>query len=157
VVGRRPMEATLDVDLRRVEASSRERAAALTPGHDGPAVTAAVSDMLVSLLLPAVPAALAAETRGDVRTRSLEVALALAAWHADHDSYPETLEALVPTSLAAVPDDPFAAAPLRYELTRDGYRLWSVGPNGADDGGRSGDDEPPADDLVVRMPADPVP
>jgi hypothetical protein len=33
-----------------------------------------------------------------------------------------------------------------------GYLLYSVGVNGKDDGGRQFDDDPPGDDLSVRMP-----
>ena len=41
---------------------------------------------------------------------------------------------------------------LIYRSTDDGYLLYSVGVNGVDDKGRTADDEPPGDDLVVRMP-----
>ena len=39
-----------------------------------------------------------------------------------------------------------------YRPAEKGYLLYSVGVNGLDDGGRSYGDDPPGDDLVVRMP-----
>ena len=42
--------------------------------------------------------------------------------------------------------------PLIYKPEANGYLLYSVGANGKDDGGRSFGDDPPGDDLVVRMP-----
>ena len=38
-----------------------------------------------------------------------------------------------PTELA--PPDPYAQGPLRCRLEGEGFRIWSVGPNGKDDGG----------------------
>lgn len=49
--------------------------------------------------------------------------------------------------------DPFAAGPLRTRRDGDVLRIWSVGPNGIDDGGDNGDpDEPrPPPDLAVSF------
>ncbi len=55
--------------------------------------------------------------------------------------------------LAEVPQDLFTGRPLVYRRTKQGYVLYSVGANGRDDGGRSADEDPPGDDISVRMPA----
>ena len=55
-------------------------------------------------------------------------------------------------NLAQVPPDRFTGKPLIYRPRADGYLLYSVGVNGRDEQGRSYDDDPPGDDLVVRMP-----
>lgn len=70
-------------------------------------------------------------------TRELEVALALQAYRLDTGSYPGSLSDLVPHYLPNVPDDPFAApnTPLCYKNNGDSYLLYSVGPDGADNGG----------------------
>lgn len=52
---------------------------------------------------------------------------------------PDTLEALVPEVLSAVPSDPFTGAPLHYEPRGDGYLLYTVGCDGADEGGTDGE------------------
>ena len=51
-----------------------------------------------------------------------------------------------------MPDDLFSGKPLVYRPDDKGYLLYSVGVNGQDDGGRWMDDDPPGDDLRVRMP-----
>jgi hypothetical protein len=49
---------------------------------------------------------------------------ALAAYHADHDDYPTTLAALVPTYIDALPDDLPTQEPFAYErLSTETYTL----------------------------------
>ncbi len=63
--------------------------------------------------------------------------LALRAYQQEHAAYPDTLQELVKAGiLARVPMDSFALnAPLRYQRRGTGYALYSVGPDGKDDGG----------------------
>lgn len=66
-----------------------------------------------------------------------EVAITLRAYKLEHGRYPDSLEQLVPNYLPAVPKDVFnSGKAIRYK--RDGaiYKLWSVGPDGRDDGGK---------------------
>jgi hypothetical protein len=67
--------------------------------------------------------------------RLLLVALAVRAHRAEHAAYPASLAKLVPTYLDSIPDDPFGTGPVRYKRTGSSYVLYSVGPNGTDDGG----------------------
>jgi hypothetical protein len=63
-------------------------------------------------------------------------AIALQRCKLAHGGYPDTLAALVPEFLAAVPPDPVDGRPLRYRRLEDGtFLLYSVGENGVDDGG----------------------
>ncbi len=66
--------------------------------------------------------------RTAVRNRLLRAALTLRALKLDSGAYPDTFTA---------PVDPFSptAAPLLYRKQGDGYLLYSVGPDGNDDGG----------------------
>ena len=94
-----------------------------------------------------------------------KLAFALAAYHADHGSYPAKLDELAPKYVPEIPKDIFADTDLRYKREGDGYLLYSVGVNGKDDGGRGEEDREQQensadgnaaadwDDLVVRMPA----
>lgn len=76
------------------------------------------------------------EVETDTQNALLLVTLALRAYRLDHGVYPPTLAALTPGYLQAVPADPFAlSGPLRYKLTGPKYLLYSVGPDGKDDGG----------------------
>ena len=76
----------------------------------------------------------------------------MAAYRADNNRYPEKLADLAPKYLTAVPDDLFNGEPLIYKPGENGYLFYSVGPNGKDDGGRGLNDDPPGDDLGVKMP-----
>ena len=112
-----------------------------------------VGGVLVALLLPALDACLIAHARTQLMGQMDQTALALAAFRADHGEYPESLHALVPKYLAKVPDDTFVqegSPPIHYRRDGKAFVLWSVGINGADDGGRGYDDDPPDDDWVVR-------
>ncbi len=70
----------------------------------------------------------------------LRTALALRVYHLKNHDYPANLAALVTAKiLPAVPDDPFAlpGTPLAYRRAAgDHYVLYSIGPDGKDDGGR---------------------
>jgi hypothetical protein len=115
------------------------------------AVSEKIVVVLLGLLAPAVQKMGDAGDRAEQTARHGVLAFALAAYHADHKKYPPALADLSPKYLKQVPDDLFREEPLIYRPTDDGFLLYSVGVNGKDDGGRSFD-QPPADDLVVRVP-----
>ncbi|MBI2302337.1 MAG: hypothetical protein HYU66_25820, partial [Armatimonadetes bacterium] len=76
-------------------------------------------------------------TSGETRLALLQVALCLQAFRREHGAWPVNLEALMPLCLDRLPDDPFAAVgTFGYRREGGGFRLWSVGPDGRDDGGR---------------------
>jgi len=134
-----------------------------------------VSDVWCALFLPATGGGLNALTRGQASFVLTRTAAALAAWKADRaagdEPYPETLDALVPQYLPAVPLDPFTDQPFIYERRGAGYLLASVGDNGVYDGGDDmngwivrGEWQTSRQkvdsrkwDLVVRMPVPPRP
>jgi hypothetical protein len=64
------------------------------------------------------------------------VTLALRAYRVEHGVYPAKLTDLVPGYFGRLPEDPFAQhGPLQYKRTGGGCLLYSVGPDGRDDGG----------------------
>jgi ABC-type transport system involved in multi-copper enzyme maturation permease subunit len=63
------------------------------------------------------------------------VMTALERYRLAHGRWPETLDGLVPALLPAIPKDPYDGRPLRYRLVADGVVIYSVGPDGQDDGG----------------------
>jgi hypothetical protein len=109
-------------------------------------------DILIGLMVPAVRKVQQAEDRTEQLQANLHVAFALAAYHREHGTYPNKLDALAPKYLAKIPKDIFSGKPLIYRPTEKGYLLYSVGVNGKDDQGRGYEDDPPGDDLSVRMP-----
>lgn len=70
------------------------------------------------------------------RLELLRLQLALQEYRLRRGRYPESLAALTPEFLAALPTDPFTGDPYRYRRRGGGYLLYSVGPNGFDEGGK---------------------
>ena len=90
--------------------------------------SAAMIPVLDRVLLKAVVA--------ETRCRLLVTAIALERHHLRHGAYPTDLNGLVPAFLESEPRDPMNGEILRYRLLEDGaFLLYSVGENGADDGG----------------------
>lgn len=73
--------------------------------------------------------------RNALRRDALLVVLAAKAFHLEHQTWPESLEQLVPHYLPEVPPDRFDGQPLRYRIRDDRPLVYSVGSNLKDDGG----------------------
>jgi hypothetical protein len=87
-------------------------------------------------LLPALGKAFDKANRAQSLARMGVIACALERYHFAQNRYPQRLDELVPTYLAAVPTDWMGGGAFHYRPTDDGwFQLWSVGPNGIDDGG----------------------
>jgi hypothetical protein len=77
-----------------------------------------------------------------VRLRLAKIAVALERYRFAHQNrYPDSLNALVPEYLPAVPEDIFADAPPQYHRRGEGYVLYSIGSDRKDDGGSKKEDE----------------
>jgi hypothetical protein len=68
--------------------------------------------------------------------RNAATALAIERYRLKHHALPAQLSDLVPEYLNVVPDDPFDLQPLRYRPLEQGYVVYSIGPDGIDDGGK---------------------
>jgi hypothetical protein len=126
-------------------------------GDDKQAKGKVVGDILISLLMPAVRRVQSAADRAQQTQDNLCLAFALARYQCEHKSYPDKLDALAPKYLAKVPPDLFSGKALHYRTSGNAYLLYSVGINGKDEGGRGPEDQPPGDDLTVRMPLPELP
>jgi hypothetical protein len=69
-------------------------------------------------------------------THLLEVELALRFYQSEQGRVPIRLDELVPSYLSKVPPDPFSGRPLSYRPQGTNWLLYSVGPDGVDDGGQ---------------------
>ena len=78
-------------------------------------------------------------TFNEAALRVLRTEIALRLHQLEKGAYPAKLEALVPQYLDAVPIDPFSPdrSGLVYKPEANSYSLYSVGPDGKDDGGLS--------------------
>jgi len=89
-----------------------------------------------SLFLPAAGNACARQTRSSAQIRTAQAALAIERFRLATERLPAQLGDLVPQYLSTVPADPFDGKPLRYHRLEKGYVVYSVGPDGEDNGGR---------------------
>jgi hypothetical protein len=92
--------------------------------------------VLARLLLPAVDKVAEGGWRAAAEARCVAVGLVCERFRLAHGRWPESLSA-VPADLlpGGVPFDPFDGQPLRYRRLDDGAVVYSVGPDGKDDGG----------------------
>ena len=88
------------------------------------------------MMLPALFRLEAKTTRQQAMLRCAEVACAVERWSLAHGgALPDALDALVPTFLAAVPEDPMDGRPLKFKPRPKGFVVYSIGEDGTDDGG----------------------
>jgi len=124
--------------------------------HFQGALSERVGQRIVALLFPAVDGANDSAHIAEMRVELSKLSFSLAAYRANHGTFPTQLGDLVPKFAAEIPKDVFAGKDLHYKRDGDGYLLYSVGRNGKDDGGRGyedrkdGDDRD-GDDIVVRV------
>ncbi len=92
--------------------------------------------VLTKLLMPSFTRVGEAERRRHALVRCMAVALAAERHRRQRGDWPESLAKLTPDFLKEVPLDPFDGRPLRYRQVEDGTVVYSVGPDGRDNGGR---------------------
>jgi hypothetical protein len=91
---------------------------------------------LVALWLPAYEKFVQACVRNQAYLRCAYVALAVERYRLTHGRWPDSLAEVVPKFLRMLPGDPYNGQPLHYRRTKDGVVIYSVGPDGNDDGGK---------------------
>jgi hypothetical protein len=79
------------------------------------------------------------ERRAETQARSIQLFYAVKLFRDQHGRLPAALDELSPEFLPALPRDEFSDEPMRYVVDGEQYRLYSVGPNGVDDGGNDDD------------------
>ena len=125
----------------------------LLGGSPRKAVGQQIGKVLIAMLLPAITSVGQAETRADTQFDLTRVALALAAYKKDKDSYPDALDQLAPKYIDKLPSDFYVARPLTYKPSQDGYILYALGPNGQDDNGLGPYYKPnDGDDIAIHVP-----
>ena len=96
---------------------------------------------------------------GLARLRLFRCHLALREFWLAHGEYPAALAELAPDVLAELPRDPCGGGEFVYRRLPAGYQLYSVGPDGIDDGGRpvppGGGAGVPAGDIVLDVELEP--
>jgi len=109
---------------------------------------------LVRLFTPAVSKTFAADQRVRAQLRCAAAALAAERYRLKRGSWSTGWDALVAAGcLQEVPVDPYDGKPLRLKRVKDGLVIYSVGPNGAENGGngRRMNQTPKGKDIAFRM------
>ncbi|MCY3013739.1 MAG: hypothetical protein NT171_03410 [Planctomycetota bacterium] len=118
-------------------------------------IRAGPDGFLSRLIAPATDAVLRSQCMAVARHRAAEVLLAATRERLASGTHPASIDALVPARLPSVPRDPFTNdAPLHLKATPEELLIWSVGPDGDDDGGPQKDSEEcdtGNDDIGLRM------
>jgi hypothetical protein len=89
---------------------------------------------LTRLIMPAIGRCYTHELEARMALRVARAALAVERWRIDHGGWPDSLDALVPDLLPEVPQDPFSDGTIGYARLTDGVCLYSIGPDGWEDG-----------------------
>jgi hypothetical protein len=125
---------TIMADYTRAIDQSIQRARRPYMSHPPPLPTPA--DPLVPYLVDEDAGTRLRDADSRAQNALLLTTFALHAYRLEHGAYPATLASLVPGYLTAVPADPFAVSgPIRYRPSGSRYVLYSIGPDGKDDGG----------------------
>lgn len=86
------------------------------------------------------------------RCDCIDAALAAELVRRRHGKWPETLDELVPDFLPSVPVDPCSDQPIKVASTPNGFKVYSVGRDGNDDGGFFGFRGGPPPDISFVIP-----
>ena len=92
-------------------------------------------DVLFIILLPGTGRSSIYFANAQARERFIITTLAVRLFKMEKGRWPEKLDELVPEYLDEVPLDPFALKPLRYKKHESKWIIYSIGPDGKDDGG----------------------
>jgi hypothetical protein len=93
--------------------------------------------VMSAMLLPSFNGVVNRDADCRAKLRTTIAAIAVERWRAAHGGkIPDSLSELVPSFLPAIPQDPYDGQPLRFKKLSKGYVVYSIGPNGQDDGGK---------------------
>jgi hypothetical protein len=89
--------------------------------------------------------------RREALLRSALVAVAAERYRLKNGRWPLEPKDLAAFLVGAAPTDPYDGSPLRWRRLDDGLVVYSIGPNGRDDGGDLGDRKDKASDVGFRL------
>jgi len=114
-------------------------------------------DPVNSVLAPVLNRARFSDELNQLQNELLLLKLAIRAYKLDNGRYPASLSDLTPDYIKSIPRDRFVLkGPIRYKQQGSSYVLYSVGPDGKDDGGKPIDNikspsRPNADELRYHV------
>jgi hypothetical protein len=141
IADRRETRETFESWAKRFEDAStwpirdHARVGALDAEFDRTVRADSIRLILPRLLMPALGKATISFAEDRARATAAATACAAVRFHRDTGAWPKQPQDLVPTYLPTIPEDPWSGTPVRMGGTGDGFRIWSVGEDGTDDGG----------------------
>ncbi len=121
-----PIDAVVSRELAYMDANVRDQGIVARTAMS-------LSGMIATEKAQAATQLRSAAMRHQTQRRLLLADLAIQRHIQEHGRPPDRLAELAPEVLSAVPKDPYTGRSLIYRKTDDGYRLYSVGPDGRDD------------------------
>jgi hypothetical protein len=115
--------------------------------HTGPP-----DGLLTRIIVPAFNRFLLQDNLAVTHHVEAQTAIALTRYRFTHGAFPAKLEALVPDYLDDLPVDPFDGKPLRFVSKPEKFLIYSIGPDGKDDGGSPYDEKSMTGDIVFSLP-----
>ena len=110
---------------------------------------------ITAYLIPAISKAVENVEKARMRHTTALVAIAATEFRIAHGSLPENADALFPDFFPVLPKDAFLEkSRIRYLNKNDGVAIYSVGPNGKDDGGpgpKMDEEQPKTDDIGIIL------
>jgi len=136
-----------------VEESAKPYPECLRGWAEVPAKLIRLPGVLHRLTAKAYEWTLPAVARADASRRVAQLAVAVARYQFHERRFPERAEDVIPKGfLQQIPTDPFTGEPLKLKATADGVVVYSVGPDGVDDGGAPlTEGQPQKGDIRVRI------
>ena len=93
-----------------------------------------IGTILLQMEIPPIEKAMLQKFRLQANVELLRLQIALRRYELKYGQLPDQLQSLVPKFIPALPNDPMDDRPFRYSKTDD--KLWSVGDDGIDNGGK---------------------
>jgi hypothetical protein len=108
-------------------------------GPDGPTLKDGLTnrELVLQILLPAIDKAIQSSDQWATDRAATEAMVAIERFRARTGAYPNALSDLLPAELASEPLDAWSGSALAYRREGEGYRLYSTGLDGKDDGGKA--------------------
>lgn len=101
----------------------------------GVAGTGLQESLFTSLLNTSFARVIELSSRFQAQESCCVLALAMTRFRLDHHVFPAALQALIPGDLSAIPTDPFDGKPMKLAVRAGRWIIYSVGPDGIDNGG----------------------
>jgi hypothetical protein len=144
----------LSQQMRAIAEKPHYQAAAQWEDFDAQLSNGKITGLLTRVLLPATRLCCMAGAQADARYRAFQLGLAAEKYRLRNRRLPTRLEDLTPDFIPVVPLDPFDGKPMRMKRTDHSLIVYSIGPDGIDNGGTPIDLKKPTRGRITDQTGD---